>query len=152
VVHYALCIPILDPEKNLIGVLGATLSTDDTLGLPNLHDTRRKATLIGPYDQGRIEGDLEAPGSRIDWLMLVHEGLGPGKTALPVQDPMLTELGGRSCPRELSNPDPTRHPLRNAAYIDPYRERDGAYSGRWLAGYAPVGNTGFVVIVQQREE
>lgn len=24
------------------------------------------------------------------------------------------------------------------------------YQGRWIAGFAPVGNTGFVVVVQQR--
>jgi len=29
---------------------------------------------------------------------------------------------------------------------------DAAWAGRWLAGFAPVGNTGLVVIIQQREE
>lgn len=149
-VHYALCVPILDRTKGYVGVLAATLSTDDSLGLPNLQDPRRKATLVGPFDPGRIEGDL--PGSTPEWLMLVHEGMKPGDSALPVRDPVLKELGGRRCPRELSNPDSRRLSYQDAGYEDPYRERDADYSGRWLAGYAPVGNTGFVVIVQQREE
>jgi serine/threonine-protein kinase len=149
-VHYALCVPILDRNKGYVGVLAATLTTDDSLGLPNLHDPRRKATLVGPFDPGRIEGDL--PGSVPEWLMLVHEGMKPGDSALPVRDPALKELGGRRCPGELLNPDSTRPSYKNAGYEDPYRERDASYSGRWLAGYAPVGNTGFVVIVQQRDE
>ena len=37
-------------------------------------------------------------------------------------------------------------------YADPvgYVERD--YEGRWIAGFAPVGSSGFVVIVQQPYE
>ena len=39
---------------------------------------------------------------------------------------------------------------------DDYRDPVGAvlekYQGRWIAGFAPVGNTGFVVVVQRRYE
>lgn len=37
-------------------------------------------------------------------------------------------------------------------YRDPVAETHGDYAGSWSAGFAPVGNTGFVVIVQSREE
>jgi hypothetical protein len=37
-------------------------------------------------------------------------------------------------------------------YRDPVAETHGGYAGSWSAGFAPVGNTGFVVIVQSREE
>jgi hypothetical protein len=35
-------------------------------------------------------------------------------------------------------------------YTDPMSQRDSRYGGRWLAAFAPVGNTEMVVIVQQR--
>ena len=37
-------------------------------------------------------------------------------------------------------------PITDDAHRDPVR----GYEGRWLAGFAPVGDTGFVVIVQTR--
>ena len=36
-------------------------------------------------------------------------------------------------------------------YRDPVADPYSRYDGRWLAGFAPVGNTGMVVIVQTRE-
>ena len=37
-------------------------------------------------------------------------------------------------------------------YTDPVSSVAKEYAGRWIAGFAPVGNTGFVVVVQQRFE
>jgi hypothetical protein len=37
-------------------------------------------------------------------------------------------------------------------YRDPVAKVVEGYAGRWIAGFAPVGNTGFIVIVQQRFE
>jgi hypothetical protein len=37
-------------------------------------------------------------------------------------------------------------------YEDPVGATNPAYAGRWLAGFAPVGNTELVVIVQQKRE
>jgi hypothetical protein len=49
-------------------------------------------------------------------------------------------------------PDLGSEPERAAdsAYEDPLGEHDEHYRGRWLAGFAPVGNTELVVLVQQR--
>ena len=35
-------------------------------------------------------------------------------------------------------------------YVDPVGSVQTEYQGRWIAGFAPVGNTGLVVVVQQR--
>jgi hypothetical protein len=43
------------------------------------------------------------------------------------------------------------HAVKNF-YLDPAGQRDPAYAGRWLAGFAPVGDTGLIVIVQQRHD
>jgi len=146
---YAICAPIVDSDGKLLAVLAASLSTDDTLGLPTPHDERRKATLVGPFDKGRIAGD--PPGQAPDWVIVVHEGVKRGEHAVSISDRFLGELGARQCPGDL-HPDSKRRSARNASYADPFQERDPAYQGNWLAGYAPVGNTGFVVIIQQREE
>jgi serine/threonine-protein kinase len=147
---YAICVPILGPKRELLGVLAASLSTGDTLGLPNLLDARCKATLVGPFDPGRLPED---PPIRVpEWVILVQEGMSRRDPAIEVVDPMLKAVGVRSCPKELSNPAVAGLSARKAATIDPYQKRDATYSGTWLSGYAPVGNTGFVVIIQQKEE
>ena len=38
----------------------------------------------------------------------------------------------------------------NQSQSDAAAAVDKTYEGRWIAGFAPVGNTGFVVVVQQR--
>jgi hypothetical protein len=40
----------------------------------------------------------------------------------------------------------------NTDYRDPLAARDPRFAGRWLAGFAPVGNTELAVIVQQPYE
>jgi hypothetical protein len=59
-------------------------------------------------------------------------------------------LGDRSerCPRRRQLHRDGPHPTADNAYRDPVP----GYEGRWLAGFMPVGDTGFVVIVQSRYE
>ncbi len=61
-------------------------------------------------------------------------------------------LARRRCDREFSEAAFDDVEAQDDAYQDPFSARDAAYAGRWLAGFAPVGNTGFVVIVQQKYE
>ena len=37
-------------------------------------------------------------------------------------------------------------------YLDPFASLDDAYRGDWLAAAAPVGETGWLAIVQERRE
>ncbi len=37
-------------------------------------------------------------------------------------------------------------------YQDPMRRQDAAYQGDWLAAFAPVGDTGWVAVVQERRD
>ena len=41
---------------------------------------------------------------------------------------------------------------RATATRNPVAAKHPEYAGSWLAGFAPVGNTGYVVIVQTRED
>jgi hypothetical protein len=49
---------------------------------------------------------------------------------------------------DIQDIDPERARSRN--YYDPIAPQDQDYEGRMLAGFAPVGNTGLLVIVQRR--
>lgn len=54
--------------------------------------------------------------------------------------------------RELDLPDSSLVLPPDDEYRDPVASVDEHYEGRWIAGFAPVGNTGFIVIVQHRFE
>jgi len=41
-------------------------------------------------------------------------------------------------------------PIHDINHLDPVAAVAPEYAGRWIAGFAPVRNTGFVVVVQQR--
>jgi hypothetical protein len=112
-----------DPSAEVLGVLVATVTTDKTMGLPRrLHDERQNAVLLG-VPEGH------APGG--DYVILMHPRYQPG--AVPVPFP-----AGRL---RLEGEDD---------YEDPVGSADPAYAGRWLAGFAPVRDTEFIVVVQQR--
>ncbi len=64
----------------------------------------------------------------------------------------LPQVGTRQCGEELQPPSSTINSDRIRDYSDPFAARDPAFGGRWLAGFSPVGNTGFVVIIQQRDK
>src|SRR5207247_1029253 len=76
-----------------------------------------------------------------------------GDEAAKVQNQVLeTVREYRQKSRLLAPKSPPLEPeqLMDDYYEDPLAARSEEYAGRWLAGFAPVGATEFVVIVQQR--
>ena len=70
----------------------------------------------------------------------------PGKPEIEPPDPPLGKP-------EIEPPDPQVFPPEKAMdndYCDPLGKQCEQFKGRMLAGFAPVGNTEFAVIVQQR--
>jgi serine/threonine-protein kinase len=142
-----------DPRSRVVGVLSATLTTTSTLGSLRLNDARRTAVLVGRRDTNPLTGPLPAhpPG---EYLILLHPAYHRGEGAIQVSSDRLRAIhqprpgsmfrlpdAGRAVEDELAmDPD----------YRDPLAEHNTRYQGRWLAGFAPVGNTELVVIVQQR--
>jgi hypothetical protein len=87
-------------------------------------------------------------------VILLHPAYSPGDPAVAVPAERLQAVHRPVGGDEFQLADP-RQGLRpeeamDAAYEDPVAARYPRYAGRWLAGFAPVGNTEFVVIVQQR--
>ncbi len=140
--NIALSAPI-HRNGTVLGVLRVSVSTGTTLGLTDLPDPRRRVVVVAPWDTSKPQeaDDLE-PGYRI----VYHPLLVPGQKPVPLRHPYLETLGTPFCEDELALPKPGAPARHAAGYRDPV---DG---GSWLAGFAPIGNTGFVVIVQQQDE
>jgi hypothetical protein len=145
---FAISAPILDRKNNFLGTIATAVTTNASMGLVFLHDDSRKVALIAPTD---INGPEER---RIDkYVVLYHPGYRKGID--PVEFPNIKEIG--ILPSLVNNQqsqlsDPKLQILPDDNYLDPVASVAKEYEGRWIAGFAPVGNTGFVVVVQQRFE
>lgn len=146
-------------KKNVVGVVCATLPTSATLGSLRLNDERRTAVLVGRRDTRPPRGPAPAE-LPVEYLILVHPAYGelPAYGRGLLAEPMPLELlrvvpqlrpgGELQLTQRASAPDSLLHPT----YEDPLGKRHPHYAGRWLAAFAPVGNTEMVVIVQQRDD
>jgi serine/threonine-protein kinase len=112
-----------DPGADVLGVLVASVTTDKTMGLPRrLHDKRQNAVLLALSEE---------PADGGEYVILMH-------------------------PRYESGTDPVRCPVGRVGtqpvddYEDPVGALQSEYAGRWIAGFAPVRDTEFRVVVQQR--
>jgi hypothetical protein len=80
---------------------------------------------------------------------MLHPAYQSGTKAVPLEHDILKVVHRPVSGEEFTLPGP-RDPSRSidVNYHDPVDPQ----KGRWLAGFAPVGNTEYVVIVQQRVE
>jgi len=119
------------------------------MGLVGLDDPGREVVLIAPKDADSAEFDGGSqPGQ---YVVLFHPAYRRGVAAVEFTDPdQITPNLERAHDKELEPPE-TLLPAQDD-YIDPVQFLLKEYGGRWIAGFAPVGHTGFAVIVQQRFE
>lgn len=141
---FALSSPIWeDPKGPPLGVLVATVATDSSFGLPYLHDKRRKAALVGPLEPAREHAAKTTPSSTE--VILVHPAyMQPGKRAVAVDNARLREV------RAGKNGQPLQYSTGDQEVAGDDTFHDPIYGDRWLAAFAPVPDSQFVVIVEQR--
>jgi serine/threonine-protein kinase len=138
--RFAFSTPMFGSDGTMVGVIAALVSAEAALGSIQLNVAGRTGALIGPRD------------GTDEYLFLFHDGLS-SKQLSAFDGRQLAEparlKGTRIRPtgEQLRIADPGRTGLADH-YLDPVP----GYGGRWLAGMAPVGDTGFVVIVQTRYE
>ncbi len=130
-----------DPDSEALGVVMATVTTGS---LP-VHDDRRTAVLVGRWDTNRRPDAAPDQGPAPKNLVLFHPAYHRGDAAVEVHNGILSAVqeAGQSVALGRAEDDD---------YRDPLGTRFAGYAGRWLAGFAPVGNTEFVVIVEQPYE
>jgi hypothetical protein len=138
---FGIAAPIYD-EGRWAGVLMATVGTDFALRrkhLDHASEAGPMAVVVAPRDRSRHTTEGEG-----EYVVILHERLAHG-AGVPISSPRLNELRvPRQDSEQLRWIDP--EPITDDAHRDPVP----GYEGRWLAGFAPVGDTGFVVIVQTR--
>jgi len=124
------------------------VTTDASLGPVFLHDDNRKVALIAPTD-------INSPEERRveKYVIVYHPGYRRGDD--PVEFPYVDRCGMKPVPTDNHQSqlsDPKLSIYQDDNYIDPVSSVAPEYGGRWILGCAPVGNTGFGVVVQQRFE
>jgi serine/threonine-protein kinase len=145
---FAFSTPILDARGRWVGVLMATLSAKSVFGAVKMEDAAQgqhiTSALIGPrgHDRGA------RPGAPLpsDFTFLVHPGLAEGKEyTLPSSfSSELRAAFGSSAPPGAQFTMQYVPPVKAGDYQDSMP----GFTGRWLAAFAPVGKTGFVVLVR----
>ncbi len=140
---FAIATPIYE-QGAWAGVLAISIGNDFALKrkrLDHASEAGPMAVIAAPRDRERHS--TEGAGN---YFVILHEGLAPG-AAVEIDARRLRELRkSRMDDRQLRWTDP--EPITDDAHRDPVP----GYEGRWLAGFARVGDTGFVVIVQTRHD
>jgi hypothetical protein len=146
VYKFAVSAPILDRQNNFLGTIATSVTTDASMGPVFLHDDSRKVALIAPTDIN----NPEEPRSN-KHVILYHPGYRKGTD--PVKFPAIDRIGMKPAQAASEQPELSQSKpaiFHNDNYADPAASVAPEYAGRWIAGFAPVGNTGFIVAVQER--
>jgi hypothetical protein len=134
-----------------VGYLMATLGTDSTIAsltFSDPNDPQRIGALLALRDRERNEAEQPMPKH---FRVLIHEGLEHGTTR-DIAGPPLTALH-----REIEVEDADqRHQFQLQSQTtlgsDDHRDPVPGFEGRWVAGFARVGQTDYVVVIQTRYE
>jgi serine/threonine-protein kinase len=140
---------VRDPAGDgaVLGVVGVTLATGATFGA-RLLEGDQEAALAVPADTRPPHEPAAGREAPAEYLIVVHPAYQPRQEPLRLPAGVLpppAEHPGREL--RLPRSDAALPPLDD--YRDPAARLDSRYAGRWLAGFAPVGNTEFVVVVQE---
>ena len=159
----ALSVPVFAPgdDTRVIGVLARSLSLSSLL-LDYEKSLRSQRTDGVGRKFAIVDSRLPANGKR-EWKLLAHDWMTKSNLdtlgragfeqlrLLDVADEeVLSDLEQLV---QLSDSGDGRHNLdRTRYYIDPVSQMDSkTYGGEWLAAFSPVGDTGWVAIVQERK-
>jgi serine/threonine protein kinase len=135
--------PLMNAAGGWAGVLLAVIRADSAFGRVALRDPGHGhlTSLLGPRE---AEGLDRAKAN--DFAFIVHEGLTDG-VEYSLNEPSPAALRERFGTSSDACEQLTLRRVSPLTSLD-YRDPVPGFSGRWLATIAPVGQTGFVVVVQ----
>ena len=140
--------PVFDEQGTWLGVLSASVSADSAIGQIRMKDSTaggRTVALLGPRDRERTS---PTPPHASEFSFVVHPRLKHGREVV-LRDPNRAVLEGAF---ELAAGEQfSIHwapPLLLSNYRDPLLEP----AQQSLAAFAPVGRTGYVVVVETAKE
>lgn len=130
-------------DANLAGVVVSMLPADSVFGKVRMRmQTGRLTALLGPRDIDRHEANLKVPPER--FVVVIHDALTRGKEVKVPSLPALLALFRQRLPAGEQLTLQYASPQRETDYVDPVL----GLGKRWQAAFAPVGGTGYVVVVQ----
>jgi eukaryotic-like serine/threonine-protein kinase len=138
--------PMFGTHGTMVGVLGAAIpatSAPVPLGLGVGDDPDRIAALLGPLHPA---GPDDAQSR---YAVLVHPGASGELVAFEAKRLAGLERLGSHLASETDDQLRLAGPERTV-FDDHYADPVPGFEGRWLAGLAPVGDTGYVIVVQTR--
>jgi tRNA A-37 threonylcarbamoyl transferase component Bud32 len=128
-------------EDRLAGLLVSSFPTGPTLGLIELHDRTHTAALIARMDptsrDDRSSLDPTTRDNPGELRIIVHPAYRPHEQAVLVDAALAARLTGASSGGI-------------ERYEDPVGRTHPDYSGPWIAGFAQVPDTPFIVLIQRR--
>jgi serine/threonine-protein kinase len=140
-----------DPQSEPLGVVAVSFPTAAKLFELDLTDQQRVVALVAPFDTNlREHGPWLAPTEQR--VVLIHPAYQQGDEPVAFPSGYLPPHEPRPGVSPLLPPEDDQPVLTLTDYRDPVAARDPRYAGRWLASFAPVGRTGYYVVVQERLE
>ena len=148
--QFAFAAPVFGSDGDWLGSVISGLAVDSTLGQVNMQDSARSGrvvALLGPRDKDRTTP--EALGSQ-DFDFIVHPKLGHGRE-VALHNPSRAGLDrafGLAVTAGEQFSLRWAPPLLLSDYHDPLFDT----ARNFLAAFAPVGRTGYVVVVQTSKD
>jgi serine/threonine-protein kinase len=132
-----------------VGVLAAIVAADSAFGQVRMQDSAesgRIAALLGPRDLEREDPESLRAVKR--FVFLIHDKLRHG------QEVAAPKLAAVSAAFHEASPAGQQFSLRYASprLVTDYRDPLLGFEGHWHAAFAPVGGTGYVVVVQTKQD
>jgi hypothetical protein len=126
--------------------VAATISSDKMLGLVRLAEEHphRITALLGPRDRERSQTNQALPSG---FTFVAHPGLSRGQEYQlrePAPQRIRDALGIPASPEALRYAAPLR--------VRDYRDPLPGFEGNWSAAFAPIDESGFVVVVQSQRD
>ena len=143
---FGVSVAVRDSEGTLLAILVASVGSTSTEGGSGLTTAQHKTALVAACDTNLPASPpsslAEASSPLPDYVILLHPAFHAKEEAVPIRHPNVSAL---LSPSDGSGFD------RDAWFRDPVAARHRQFVGRWLAGFARVPDTPFVVVYQTRD-
>ncbi len=134
---FGIAAAVRDGEK-IVGAVVASVTTSQQMGLPEIASGEFTTALLARKDPFLADGESARPHGASEFLVLLHPGYQRGTDPVWIpEDQAETIQGGVS--------DDYYDPV--GLLNDPVAKN---YGGRWIASFAPVEESEFIVVVQRR--
>lgn len=157
--EFTISAPIFASNGSWLGVLVASVLTTAELGSVPLDDPRYTAVVAGPEDpsSGPLVPPIQLPAATNaipSYRIFRHPKLKRGISVVLANEQIRRAANAKYEDRIYHWQETRADQSRGQAiadYVDPLGEKFPEYEGQRLAAFAPVGQTGYVLIVQSNE-